>query len=427
MKMAVENLAKLEAAVGERFEIIELPRSDCPLYFCMAIPVGGAEPGPSWLPAAARLGQNRGASGAGLSREEARMRCLGEAVELVSSCWWGDEPTVFASLDELGDQAIPVDKLFGFSDTQYTTRDEWNAKYGRLAWVPPRLDRKEKIHWVEVKSLLGGESRFVPADYNFVGGGPQCGSEPVYLGDSNGCAAAATLDEAIVRGFLELVERDATAMWWYGRQQRPGIPLEAAIDCTELFEWLTHRPRSCHLLDITSSLEIPVIVAVSADPDGGAVALGYGASFDPHEAGLSAITEMCRMELSIEFAKLAPLEEQEPAMWQWLEHVHVNELEYLRPLEGFERTTVVVQKQGANGLSLLSCSREICTNCNFDCYFVNLTRIDFPISSARSMAPSLCHYKPRLACSRLAEASTKQSLCRGIAVKNELNDLFLFF
>ena len=44
--------------------------------------------------------------------------------------------------------------------------------------------------------------------------------------DSNGCAAGNTLEEAIVQGFLELVERDSYAIWWYNRLQRPEVDLE---------------------------------------------------------------------------------------------------------------------------------------------------------------------------------------------------------
>jgi len=42
---------------------------------------------------------------------------------------------------------------------------------------------------------------------------------------SNGCAAGNTREEAILQGFLELVERDAAAIWWYGEIRRPAIDL----------------------------------------------------------------------------------------------------------------------------------------------------------------------------------------------------------
>ena len=35
--------------------------------------------------------------------------------------------------------------------------------------------------------------------------------------DSNGNAAGSSPEDAVVQGFLELVERDAVALWWYNR------------------------------------------------------------------------------------------------------------------------------------------------------------------------------------------------------------------
>jgi ribosomal protein S12 methylthiotransferase accessory factor YcaO len=41
--------------------------------------------------------------------------------------------------------------------------------------------------------------------------------------DSNGCAAGNTIEEAVLQGFLELIERDAVAIWWYNRISRPEV------------------------------------------------------------------------------------------------------------------------------------------------------------------------------------------------------------
>jgi hypothetical protein len=45
-------------------------------------------------------------------------------------------------------------------------------------------------------------------------------------GCSNGNAAGNTLEEAILQGFFELVERDAMALWWYNRLRKPGVAVE---------------------------------------------------------------------------------------------------------------------------------------------------------------------------------------------------------
>ena len=48
--------------------------------------------------------------------------------------------------------------------------------------------------------------------------------------DSNGCAAGSVLEEAVLQGLLELIERDAVALWWYNRLRRPAVDLESADD-----------------------------------------------------------------------------------------------------------------------------------------------------------------------------------------------------
>ena len=44
---------------------------------------------------------------------------------------------------------------------------------------------------------------------------PQADGHNFCRGDSNGNAAGSSLEEAIVQGFMELVERDCIALWWY--------------------------------------------------------------------------------------------------------------------------------------------------------------------------------------------------------------------
>jgi Uncharacterized conserved protein len=83
--------------------------------------------------------------------------------------------------------------------------------------------------------------------------------------DSNGCAAGNTLEEAIVQGFLELVERDAYAIWWYNRLQRPAVDLSQFNDyyVRDLQAQLADHGRRLWLLDVTSDLGVPTYVAIT--------------------------------------------------------------------------------------------------------------------------------------------------------------------
>ena len=91
------------------------------------------------------------------------------------------------------------------------------------------LDPDAEIDWTPVWSLTRGEPRYLPTAFCYFNA-PQPDGEPFCIGDSNGNAAGNTLEEAVLQGFLELVERDAVALWWYNRVQRPGVDLDSFDD-----------------------------------------------------------------------------------------------------------------------------------------------------------------------------------------------------
>ena len=89
--------------------------------------------------------------------------------------------------------------------------------------MPAPFDPSAEIEWSPVWSLRDQRFRYLPTSLlYFFYSGP--GRYQVHA-DSNGCAAGNTLEEAIVQGFLELVERDAYAIWWYNRSQRAEVDL----------------------------------------------------------------------------------------------------------------------------------------------------------------------------------------------------------
>ena len=100
-----------------------------------------------------------------------------------------------------------------------------------LQMAPAPFDPSAKIEWSPVWSLRDQRFKYLPTSllYFFYGG------PAAFQADSNGCAAGNTLEEAIVQGFLELVERDAYAIWWYNRLQRAEVDLSQFDDL---------RPRS---------------------------------------------------------------------------------------------------------------------------------------------------------------------------------------
>ena len=176
-----------------------------------------------------KAGSMNPSGGRGVTEGEARASALGEAVERYCGTRQGDEPTVRGSLREFGRQALHPNACLLFDERQYRDRDRWNAGCARFHQMPDRFDETAVIDWTPVWSLRTGEPRLLPTSMLYYH--PRAEREPGGLGaDSNGNAAGASLEDAIVRGFLELVERDAVALWWYNRIRQPGVCLRSFED-----------------------------------------------------------------------------------------------------------------------------------------------------------------------------------------------------
>ena len=122
------------------------------------------------------------------------------------------------------------------------------------------------------------------------------GAQLLSAPNSNGCAAGNTLEEAIVQGFLELVERDAYAIWWYNRLPRPEVDLGQFDDSyiRDLRKQLAQTGRRLWVLDITSDLGIPTFIAITHWMQDGRenIEFGSGAHFDARIALMRALTEL---------------------------------------------------------------------------------------------------------------------------------------
>jgi ribosomal protein S12 methylthiotransferase accessory factor YcaO len=140
-------------------------------------------------------------------------------------------------------------------------------------------------------------------------------NEPLVVdANSTGSAAGATRQDATLTALWECIERDAVALWWHG-----GLPAGAlSLDLLDrqrprLSWWLTCRDRNTLLLDLTTDIGLPVVAAVSSNPDGREVAVGTAARPLFADAALAAVTEMVQTEVAMQEARLA--EDAELALW----------------------------------------------------------------------------------------------------------------
>ena len=92
------------------------------------------------------------------------------------------------------------------------------------------------------------------------------------------------------------MERDAYAIWWYNRLQRPEVDLGQFDDpyIRDLKTQLAETGRRLWVLDVTSDLGIPSLVAIAHWMENSQefIEFGSGAHFDARIAALRAMTEL---------------------------------------------------------------------------------------------------------------------------------------
>lgn len=214
-----------------------------------------------------------GTGGAATSRAEATAAAIGEALERYSGAFVPEERVVLASARELGPAAVAPERFALFAAWQY-------AKVG---FPFRRFTGDTVVGWVRGFSLPEGEEAYLPAQLVYLGdprGRP--GETPIGYATSNGLACGATLEEAVLSALLEIIERDAFMLTWYGRLSLPRLDWASDPELSA-YDDRTFRPTGLRYaaIDLSVFLDVPVVLAVVRDAGSGPSPLAVGAGCAP--------------------------------------------------------------------------------------------------------------------------------------------------
>ena len=371
--------------------------------------------------------------GKGRTDADARASALCESLERFSSVHRGDEPTLTARRSELGDDAFAPNDLMRYSEAQFVEREAWNASQkGGFQWVPqPYAD--EPIEWSEVRSLATGRTRKVPSTFlfhGFRGAGARFS-----VGDSNGLAGGNCLEEAILQGFLELVERDAIALWWYNRARRPGVDLAGLDDpwVREVLDLYERLDRDVWALDLTTDLGIPTYAALSSarrdrEQD---IIFGFGAHLDARIALTRALTELDQMLPTIlqtrEVRRRRLLPDFTDAV-RWWDEATLESDPYLLPLAGAPARSLPAAADDPEGdlrEDVQGCV-DRATAVGLDVLAYDFTRPDVGFPVAKVIVPGLRHFWRRLGPGRLYDVPVRLAWVESARAEDELNPVSMF-
>jgi ribosomal protein S12 methylthiotransferase accessory factor len=331
-------------------------------------------------------------SGKGMSEGEAFAGCVGEGIEHLSRLEWGDEPLVratFATADHrLGERSL--------------------REIGHLCGYDPGSETPE-LDWIHGCRLSDGSAVLVPARLCIRRPASKAALLPSAI--STGCAAGRSIEEATLAALLEVVERDAVALWWMGGRRGRAFDLStlARTGAAELLERLRegNNSRITWLLNLTSDIEIPCVAALSASVAGRRFACGTAARLDVQQAVGAALLELCQSELGHHLVAAKRKVRGDQA----LNEVDRRKLERARNLDarccdllhpsGFPAAAVSASgsPEAADGIPTVV---EHLQRIGVEPLLVDLTRSGLGVPVARVVAPGLQPFPSSLTTNRVA-------------------------
>ena len=221
--------------------------------------------------------------GKGISKDHAKASAMMEGFERYSAEKQDCDETITASLDEISDLG------------NYINPVSLNL---------PKDFKKEAINlmqleWSISKDIISGEDYYIPTNAVYHPYIHDNQVQSLFKSNTNGLASGNILEEAILHGMLEVIERDAWSIFElthknYAQIDLDSIESETVNDVIEKFE---SEGIKIKLMDFTADVKIPTIAASADDTvtkDAGLLTLGMGTHLDPEVAVLRALTEVAQ-------------------------------------------------------------------------------------------------------------------------------------
>jgi ribosomal protein S12 methylthiotransferase accessory factor len=378
--------------VASRFvRVFELAAPEAPGLVCF-----GAEIDPATADPLHAGSPAISVSGAGVSLQQAFQGCIGEGIEYLSQLQTGSDVL------ELPDRNDP-------SAGHGPRTREFLA-----AFAAYRLRPDAELSWHRATRLTDRSEVLLPADL--------CLRRPLDQREirppfplSTGSAAGTSREAAALHGLLELIERDAASLWWWGGQRGRSIPPQhqAHIKAHTLLTRLRQNAsaRRGWLLDITTDIGIPCVAAVSCMADGFGFAFGLAARPTLAAAACAAVVEMCQGELAYAVVEAkcrergeAALNERDRIHRRRATMINADQCPLLQPVaEPAEHLGV----DATDADAVLQLIVKHLERFGIDTFTVNLTRAHIAVPAVRVIAPGLQLEPSEIVMPRLADMTAR--------------------
>ena len=221
--------------------------------------------------------------GKGISVEHAKASAMMEGFERYSA-EKQNENTVTGSISEISTKGNVID-----IETLNLPKDFKKENIDSL-----------NLEWNICHDLISGEDYYVPSNaiyHPYVSNDNTVQS--LFKSNTNGLASGNSLDEALLHGMFEVIERDAWSIFELTHKNSSQIDLDS-IESDVVNDALlkfSENKINIKLMDLTADINVPTIAASADDTllkDAGLLTLGIGTHLDPEVAILRALTEVAQ-------------------------------------------------------------------------------------------------------------------------------------
>ncbi|TMP41050.1 hypothetical protein CWB96_07840 [Pseudoalteromonas citrea] len=326
--------------------------------------------------------------GKGKSIEQAKVSAIAECYERYAAQFQCNDDYIIDSFKNIEHKSIHPNIIHGLSERQkssYSNNFIYPGKSSDDSY--PDFNHSHKHHWSSAISLISKEKKYLPTSFLFANspyGIKYCSW------NSNGCAAGNTKDEAILQGLLELIERDAIAIWWYNKLQFQEINVHtldqnivSKIQTSLSTEW------DIWFLNITHDFDIPVIACISRHLTTKKFRFGFGCHLKLEVAMERALTELCQL-ISIGSNHNAPFNFDE-----------IDEHLFLYPKKDKNTTCNISNLEFSNISETLDFCLKKASSLGIDILVKDYNRSEIPLETVKVIAPGMCHIWPQMALDRL--------------------------
>ncbi len=223
-------------------------------------------------------------SGKGATETNARISAIMESFERCLA----EQPEISINLSGV---SLNTERVV---DTYESLSESYPALYPDTLLLPQPFDGFTSLEWVMGYDLMNDVEVFVPANAVFHPYIPNAGSK-LFRSNTHGLASGNTIEEAILHGLLEVIERDALSIAEYTRNPGKEIILSESDGLNyELKRKMEETGIKVKVWLLESDIEIPTVVTALDDTvlkDPALLVMGAGAHLSPEIAVTRALTE----------------------------------------------------------------------------------------------------------------------------------------